>query len=172
MNGRESIGVKLEDFLDKPIIATGADIVEGSYPGTLFAYSAPFKVPNNFAKEGEPTTRVVFEMRFGIFDKKGGLAEVTRLLPTPENGKLNRRSNAYKAAAALCAGDATMMKGEDFTSEFSFAKLIGKNAVLAVSKNAKDFPQVDAVGAKMAGAKYPSLEDCKKMLGGSGHIPF
>lgn len=164
--GRQKSSVNLDDVLNQEVKATGAEITEGSHPGVLFGFGQPFKLSSNF---GPP--RDVFDLRFAMYDRNGVVAEVCILCPVPTGGELHRRSKMYKIAKALANGDASLMKGEDFVSGFKLTSLLGRPAILAVKKNAKDFPQVDSVNPPMAGAKFPTAEECKTLASSPG-VPF
>lgn len=164
-DGRMKADVTLADVLNQEQQATGAEITDGSYPGTLFGFGEPFKLNSNF---GAP--RTVFEARFGILDKHGNLAEVNFLLPVPEGGKIHRRSKLFGLIKSI--GDASLIEGEDLAKGFKLSALLGRSGVLDIKNNEKKFPEVKGVGGKMAGAKYPTLEECKELLTSSPGVSF
>jgi len=171
---REKADVNLDDILDAEVKVTGADIPEGSYPATLFGFGEPFKlaVSDKFKKKDGPTHRVVFELRFGLFDKTGTLQELQHMVPIPEGGEVNRKSNLYKSMKALAGGDAKYIdENGNFTKGTKLTSFLGRNVVLGVKKNSKDWPQVETVASKMDGVKYPTLEECAT-LKASDNIPF
>lgn len=172
---REEVDIKLDDIVGAEVKVTGADIPEGSYPATLFAFGQPFKVPvsDEFKKKDGPTHRIVFELRFGLFDKSGTIQELQYMVPVPEAGEVNRKSNLYKAMKSLAAGDTKYIDDQgNFTKGTKLTSFVGRNVVLGVKKNKKEWPQIESVAPKMDGAKYPSLEECKKLLTSSEDIPF
>jgi len=169
--------VNLDDILGAEIKLTGADLPPGSYPATLFGFGAPFrmKVTEQFKKEGGPEYKDNFDLRFGVVDKQGNLVEQTYMVGVPDGGEVNRKSNLFKALLALSNGDPKVIneKGE-VAKGLKLKSLIGRNCVLNIEKNKKDFPQVASVAQKLAaeGVKYPSLEECKKLLTSSEGVPF
>lgn len=164
--------VDLDALMDAPLEATGSDVPDGSYPATLFGYTKPFKleVAPQFRKPGGPTHKTVFEMRFGLLDQKGQLVELDKLVNVPDGGGANRKSNLYKALRSLAP--------EKFDEEGSFKKgvnlksFIGQQCVLGVKKNKQDWPAVETINPRMAGAKYPTVDECREKLTGSQDIPF
>jgi hypothetical protein len=165
----------LKDVLSANLRVTGNDIPVGTYGGILFGFSDPFmiKVSEQFRKEDGPTERAVFEARFGVY-VKGKAEEVDYLIPVPDGGAANRRSNLYKMLRALGAGNNKLLTDEGFAESVNMQSFIGCVGVVAVKKNAKDFPQVESVGPKMDGVKYPTLEECKGLdaPASSESIPF
>ena len=164
--------IQLDDLLDRPLEATGSDVPDGSYPATLFAYSRPFKLAMapQFVKPGGPTHKTVFELRFGLYDQKGVLVELDKLVNVPEGGGANRKSNLYKALRSLAP--------DKFDDEGAFKKgttlksFLGLQCVLGVKKNKQDWPAVETINPRMAGAKYPAIEECQAKLTESEGIPF
>lgn len=167
--------MKLDDVLNQPLKTTGSDVPEGSYPGTLYKFGEPFEVDNTrgkFYKEGQPSKRVVFEACFGIYDKVGKLESIEYLIPVPDGGAANKKSNLYKMLKGLATGTALMTAEGEFAPGTSLKSFIGATGVVAVKKNDQDFANVSGVGPKMDGAKYPTLEECKALQGSSEAIPF
>lgn len=157
----ENKAPSLKDVLGKDLLATGQDIPEGSYPGVLFAFGEPFmlKVAEQFRKAGKSDERAVMELHFGVRVKEA-MASVAYLVPVPEGGATNKRSNLYKALKALKGSDAKFFDKEgNFAKGITLEKFLGATATVQVKKNAKDFPQVEALSSPMDGVKYPSLED-------------
>lgn len=170
----------LKDVLGKDLQATGQDIPEGSYPGVLFAFGEPFmlKVAEQFRKPGKADERAVMELHFGVRVKEA-MAPVAYLVPVPEGGATNKRSNLYKALKALKGADPAFFDKEgNFAKGVSLEKFLGSTATVQVKKNAKDFPQVEALSSPMDGVKYPTMEDCTALIEilkhaeGSENIPF
>jgi hypothetical protein len=162
---------KLASILNAPLHQTGLDIPEGSYPGTLFGFGEPTMIPvaEQFRKPGGPTATLKFEMRFGL-RVKDSVQEVAYLVPVPEGGSVNRRSNLFKA----CRG----MRPDLFNHEGAFnpgvtlQSFVGSGATVQVKKNKKDFPQVEAVAAPMQGVVCPTIEECAVLAASSDGIPF
>src|SRR3989304_10124893 len=96
----------LKDVLGKELVATGQDIPEGSYPGILFAFGEPLwvKTADKFKKEGKPDERLVMDLHFGV-RVKDSMAAVSQLVPVPEGGASNKKSNLYKALRELRGTD-------------------------------------------------------------------
>jgi hypothetical protein len=166
--------MKLEDVLNQPLKTTGSDIPEGSYPATLYKFGEPFEVDNTkgkFYREGQPKTRVVFEACFGIFDKSGKLESLDYLIPVPDGGAANKKSNLYKMLKGLATGTALMSSEGEFAAGTTLKSFVGTNGVVSVKKNDQDFANVSGVAPKMEGAKYPTIEECAT-LKGSDNIPF
>jgi hypothetical protein len=161
----------LDDILNQAPKTTGNDISPGSYPATLYGFSEPFRVKTSekFRKPGQPDSRVVFDAKFAIFDKTGQIADQTYLLPVPDGGKVNRKSNMFKMLTALAGGNPELVDA-DGNIKGKLSAFIGSNAVLAVGKNEEGWPKVEGVGPKMAGGKYPTLEECKGLA--SEGTPF
>ncbi len=155
----------LADVLDQETKTTGNDIPVGSYPATLYGFSEPFfvKTAEKFRKPGQPEKRLVFDAKFGIFDKTGQVTDITYLIPVPDGGKVNRKSNMYKMLSALAAGNPELISTEG-NIKAKLPQFFGRNAVLSVEKNDQDWPTVRGVAPMMAGAKYPTLEDCKGLV--------
>lgn len=168
---------KLDDVLGKELHRTGSDIPEGSYPGTLYGFGEPFMlaVSPQFRKPGQPDERPVMELKFGIFTKDG-LQAVQRLVPVPENGAANRRSNLYKDLKSMRGADPAVFDNQgNFVKGVNLQTFIGSNATIQVKKNAKDFPTVEQVASPMQGVKFPTLEECEKLKeleAASEDIPF
>lgn len=163
----------LKDVMNAPLRVTGNDVPAGSYGGILFGFSEPFMlaVSEKFRKEGGPTHRAVFEARFGV-NVKDKMEEVDYLIPVPDGGAANRRSNLYKMLRALGTGDDKLLSGDGFAQNVNMQSFIGKTGTVVVKKNEKDFPQVESVAPPMAGVKFPTLEECKGLTSGSDGIPF
>lgn len=165
----------LKDVMNAPLRVTGNDIPAGSYGGVLFGFSEPFMIPvsEQFRKEGGPKERAVFEARFGVY-VKGKAEEVDYLIPVPDGGAANRRSNLYKMLRALGTGNNKLLTDEGFAEGVNMQAFIGCTGVVAVKHNAKDFPQIESVAPKMDGVKYPTLEECKGLdaPASSEAIPF
>lgn len=168
----------LEDVLGKDLQATGQDIPEGTYAGVLFHFGEPFMlaVAEQFRKKGRPDERAVFEMWFGVM-VKGKLCSVSYLVPVPEGGATNKRSNLFKALKALKGGDPKFFDKEgEFVKGVKLSSFLGAAAGVQVKHNAKEFPQVEALTGPMDGTKYPKLEDCKALeealKAQSDDIPF
>lgn len=170
--GRGKSDVSLDDVLGLEPKVTGADIPEGSYGTILFAFGAPFtlKQSEKFKKPGQSDVRTLFDLRFAVFDKSGGVQELTKMVGVPDGGEMNRKSNLYKYLKTL--------KPEKFDKEGNIIKgtklkdFIGSVGVLSVGKNKEDWPEITAIGGPMDGAKYPSIEQCKELLAGSQGVPF
>jgi hypothetical protein len=173
----ENKAPSLKDVLGKDLQATGQDIPEGSYPGVLFAFGEPFmlKVAEQFRKPGKADERAVMELWFGVRVKET-MASVAYLVPVPEGGATNKRSNLYKALKALKGNDPKFFDKEgNFAKGISLEKFLGATATIQVKKNAKDFPQVESLASPMDGVKYPALDDTKglaEQLKASEDIPF
>lgn len=168
--GRGKADVKLADLLEGEVKATGADIPEGSYGCILFAFGEPFTLKNEkFRKPGEPETRTLFDLRFAILDKQGGVAELTKMTGVPDGG-INRKSNLYKYLKAL--------RPEKFTKEGDIIKgtklkdFIGSIGVLGVGKNKDEWPEITSISGPADGVKCPTMEQCKELLSSSQGIPF
>lgn len=154
----------IDDVMNAELKATGQDIVAGSYPATLFGFGAPFKLKDNFAKPGQPQEKVVFDARFGVMDQSGQIVELTKLLPVVDGGMANRKSNVYKMLKALAAGNPELMDTDgNIPKGVTLKRFIGQSGVLAVEQNKEGWPEVKGVNAKMAGLKYPTLEECKPL---------
>jgi hypothetical protein len=177
-NATEKPKSKLDQLMEAQLTVTGADIPEGSYGATLFEFSEPFEMDNTkgkFFKQGDPAKKVVFEASFGIYDKAGQLQRLDHLLPWPDGGAANRRSNLYKMLGKLAAGTALMKEDGSFASGTTLKSFIGRAVVVSVKKNAKEFPVIEGFAAMMDGVKKPDLEACKtleRVLEGDGTIPF
>lgn len=173
----ESKAPNLKDVLGKDLLATGQDVPEGSYPGVLFAFGEPFmlKVAEQFRKPGKPDERAVMELHFGIRVKEA-MCSVAYLVPVPEGGATNKRSNLYKALKALKGQDPKYFDKEgNFAKGVTLERFLGSTSTVQVKKNSKDFPQVEALSSPMDGVKYPSLDDTKALveaLKASEDIPF
>ncbi len=175
---------KLESALDAPLVATGAEIPDASYGGTLFEFGEPFELDatkSKFYKKGQPPTKIVFEASFGIYDANGQPARLDLLCAFPDGGltgsKVNKRSNVYKMLASLAAGSDLIDKNGNFAKGTTLRKFIGTKGVLAVKKNSADWPAIEKVGPFMEGAKYPTLEECKAIPAtekgrGDSDVPF
>lgn len=169
---------KLAMLMDAPLQATGADIPEGSYGATLYGFSEPTEMDatkSKFYKQGDPPKKVMFEAYFGLYDKNGVPARVEYFLPVPDGGVTNRKSNVYKMLKSLATGTPLIAADGSFAKGTTLKSFMGLNAVLAVKKNDKDFPNVASVGPKMDGVKYPTLEECQKIVvepEASDNIPF
>ncbi len=167
----------LRTIMEAPLKATGADIPAASYGATLLGYGDPFMiaVAEKFKKPGQPEKRAVFEANFAIF-VKDQITEISYLIPVPDGGATNRKSNLFKMLRALGGSDPKLFnaEGEVFASpNVKLVDFVGKTCVLSVKKSDKDFPQVESVGKPMDGVKYPSLEDARKALSISSEgIPF
>lgn len=169
---------KLEALMTTQLAVTGADIPEGSYPGTLFEFSEPWEMDNKqskFYRPGQPEKKVVFEASFAIFDKAGAIQRLEYLLPWPDGGAANRRSNLYKMLGKLANGTKLIREDGAFAQGTTLASFLGLTGILQVKKNAKDFPNIESLAARIDGLKYPSLEDCKgldKIDNAGDVIPF
>lgn len=162
----------LEDILSAKQKATGNEVPEGTYPGTLYGYSAPFwlEVSEKFRKPGKPDKKLMFRAEFGIRLKDGQVETVGMMLQVPD-GEIHKKSNNYKVVKALAAGDPELINDKgDLAAGFTLKRLIGKNAMLEVKNNEKKFPQVENIAQPVDGLKYPTLEECKDL--GSEGIPF
>lgn len=165
----------LDDITSAPLKTTGNEIPTGSYGSTLFGFGAPFRVKTaeKFRKPGQPETRVVFDARFGTFDKDGQLVELTYLLPVPDGGAANRKSNVYKMLKALAGSDTKLIaENGNLVEGVTLKSFYGKTGVLAVEQNTEGWPQVKGVTARMEGIKYPTVEECQANLKGSDGVPF
>jgi len=162
---------KLNDIMNAPLRQTGFDIPEGSYPGTLFGFGEPTMIPvaEQFRKPGGPSATLKFEMRFGL-RVKDSVQEVAYLVPVPEGGSVNRRSNLFKACRAM-RPDLFNHEGA-FNADVTLQSFIGSPATVQVKKNKKDFPQVEAVASPMQGVVCPTMEECAALTAGSDGIPF
>ena len=162
---------KLADIMNAPLKQTGLDIPEGSYPGTLFGFGEPTMIPvaEQFRKPGGLTATLKFEMRFGL-RVKDSVQEVAYLVPVPEGGSVNRRSNLFKALRGM-RPDCFNHEGS-FNPNVTLATFIGSAATVQVKKNKKDFPQVEAVAAPMQGVVCPTIEECAVLAASSDGIPF
>jgi hypothetical protein len=170
---REAVeGIDLDAMLDREVKLTGADLPAGSYPGVLFAFGAPFKMRTSekFKKPGAPEYRVLFDLRFGLFDKGGDLVELTAMAGVPDGGEVNRRSNLYKYVKGLAPE--SFDKEGNFKPGLKLSALIGRTCILNVTINKKEFPQIEGISPPLDGAKYPDAETCKKELTGSQDVPF
>lgn len=172
----KKVAPKLEDVLGKELTRTGSDIPEGSYPGTLYGIGEPFMLASapQFVKPGQPAERPVMELKYGIVTKDG-LQAVQFLVPVPEGGAANRRSNLYKALKAMKGADEKFFqKDGNFAKGVNLKMFLGANATVQVKKNAKDFPAVETIASPMDGVKFPTLEECKPLVDAeqSEGIPF
>ncbi len=165
----------LADIENQELRATGQDIPDGSYGATLFGFTEPFWMPvsEQFRKPGQPEKRLCFDARFGFYDKAGQLTELTYLMPVPDGGAANRKSNLYKVLKALSAGNVELINAEgNIPKGVKLASFVGRSGVLSVIKNKKDWPQISSVSPRMDGIKYPTVEECKANLKGSDGTPF
>lgn len=175
---RESANVDLKTVLGGALKATGAEIPDGTYPAVLVGFGEPFllETAEKFRKAGKPTKRTVFEALFCIHDKHKAPTIMTYLLPCPENGGINKRSNLYKMLRSLTAAEkaALMDKNGDFTSGTSLESFFGAKGMLNIKQNEKEWPSVEAVAGPMDGAKYPDDADVKRAVEShsSEGIPF
>jgi hypothetical protein len=177
----KAVAPKLEDVLGSELHRSGSDIPEGSYPGTLYNFGEPFMLASapQFVKPGQPAERAVFEMQFAIITKDG-IQGVQHLVPVPEGGASNRRSNLYKALKMLRGTDPEYFeKDGNFAKGANLKKFVGSTCVVQVKKNAKDFPTVEALASPVDGMKFPTMEECKRLEAelaaadtGDGTIPF
>lgn len=162
----ETKAPSLKDVLGKDLRATGQDIPEGNYAGVLFAFGDPFMldVSEKFRKAGKPTERAVMELHFGVRVKEG-MAAVNYLVPVPEGGATNKKSNLYKALRALKGADPKFFDKEgNFVPGVTLEKFIGANGSVQVKKNAKDFPQVETLSSAMDGVVYPTMKECDTLV--------
>jgi hypothetical protein len=164
---------RLKDLMGAKLKVTGADLPAGSYPAILYGFGEPemMAVSERFQKPGRPKERAVFEAHFGVYDKKGAIQNLNYLLPVPNDGAANRKSNLFKMLRSLGAGDGKLWNGDGFAEGVSLESFLGKEGVLNVKMNEKEFAQVDAVAPRMDGVKYPTLEECKA-LESSEDVPF
>lgn len=166
---------KLEDVLGAELSRSGSDIPEGNYPGTLYGFGETFKVRTSmkFKKPGDPDERVVFEAKFGLVTKDG-VQTTDYLLPVPDGGMANRRSNLYKMLKAMRGGDEKFFLPDgNFAKGVTLKGFIGSNAMVQMKRNEKDFPQVESVSGPATGIKYPTVEESVAAEPkGSDHIPF
>ncbi len=173
---RQKSDVNLADVLGAQLKVSGSDISAGSYGGILCGFGEPFKIDNTkgkFYKPGQPVTRDVFDANFGLYDKEGNVAVISMLIPVPDGGAANRRSNLYKTLKALGTGDDSLiLKDGNFASGASMGKFIGRPCSLAIKINSSDWPEVESVTPAMNGVKTPTLEECKKAMAESEGIPF
>lgn len=166
---------KLDTLMDAPLQATGNEISEGSHGGTLFKFGEPFELDNTksqFYKSGDPEKRLVFEAYFGLYDTNGILTSLELLLPFPEGGATNRKSKVYKTLKSLAVGTKLIDDKGTFAKGTTLKSFFGLPGVLAVKKNAKEFPVIESVAPKMDGVKYPSLKECESITIQSDKIPF
>ena len=152
------------DFLNLPLTRTAWDIAEGNYAGVLAAFGKPFELKDNFAKEGDPDKKVVFEAVFVILTKDGAQT-VDYLLPLPQGGMANRKSNVYKMLKSLRGADPKFFQPDgNFSKDVTLTGFIGSPAMVQVKKNAKDFPAVEAVASPVEGVKLPAAKDISAAL--------
>lgn len=161
---------------------TGADIPDGTYAAMLFEFSEPWEMDatkSKFFKTGDAATKTVFHASFGLIDKGGTLQRIDQMLPFPDGGGANRRSNVYKLLKALAVSKPGQLIKEDgnFVKGVKLSSFLGLTCMLGIKKNAKDFPQIESVVAPVDGLKYPTLEACKDLpksesAGGSDDLPF
>ena len=165
---REAADIDVNALMDADLEVTGADIPEGAYPATLMGFSDAFKIPTSekFRKPGQPEKRTVFEARFAVYDKQGSVQEVDYLLPIPEGGAANRKSNLYKMLRTLDPKRFT--KEGAFTKGSNLKAFLGSNCVLNVKLNDKEWPQVDSIGSKIDELKYPTEKEYKPLLEKAG----
>lgn len=168
----------LKDVLGKGLKATGQDVPDGNYAGILFAFGDPFMlaVSEKFKKQNGPTERAVMELHFGVKTKEG-MASVAYLVPVPEGGATNKKSNLYKALKALKGPDGTFFdKDGNFREGVTLERFLGANASVQVKHNAKEFAQVETLSGAMDGVIYPSLDDCKALVetlkADNDNVPF
>lgn len=162
---KKATAPKLEDVLGSELHRSGSDVPEGSYPGTLYNFGEPFMLASapQFRKPGQPEERAVMELQFAIITKDG-IQGVQYLVPVPEGGAANRRSNLYKALKMLKGTDeAFFQKDGNFTKGVNLKKFVGSTCVVQVKKNAKDFPTVEALASPVEGMKFPNMEECKRL---------
>lgn len=175
---RTESDVNLDDILNQEIKASGADILPGSYGGTLIGFGKPFmlKVSEKFRKPGQPDKRLVFEAIFVVYDKKDALQAIEYLTPVPDRGLTNRKSNVYKLLRALATGTDKMDKDGNWKTGTKLADFIGLPGVLDVQQNEKEWPVVKGVAPAMAGVKYPELKAAqdwyKSQKSDDSDIPF
>lgn len=171
--GRMESTVDLDALVGAELQATGAEIPDGSYGAVLFAFGKPFRLKQSekFRKEGQPEFRDCFDLRFGLYDKDGNLAELTYLSGIPDGGKVNRRSNLFKALRAV-GGETMIDKEGNFAKGVKLSSFLGKPCVLGVKKNKDEWPNIDSIAPPMAGVKVPSLDECKALLTSSQNVPF
>src|SRR5882757_5649931 len=104
---------RLEELMDSDLQVTGADIPDGTYAAMLFEFSEPWEMDatkSKFFKAGDAATKTVFHASFGLIDKGGTLQRVDHMLPFPDGGAANRRSNVYKLLKAVATGKPELIK--------------------------------------------------------------
>ena len=147
------------DFLNAPLVRTGSDIAEGNYAGVLADFGKPFELKDNFAKEGEPLMKTVFEAIF-VIASKDGPQTVDYLLPLASGGMANRKSNVYKMLKALRGTDTKFFLPDgNFAKDVTLSAFLGSPAMIQVKKNAKEFPAVEAVTGPVDGVKVPTAKE-------------
>lgn len=166
MSETKTVAPALKDVLGKGLKATGQDVPDGNYAGVLFAFGEPFMlaVGEKFKKANGPAERAVMEFHFGVRTKEG-LATVNYLVPVPDAGATNKKSNMYKALKALKGTDAKFFdKDGNFKEGVTLESFLGATASVQVKHNTKDFAQVETLSGAMDGVVYPSLDDCKALV--------
>jgi hypothetical protein len=170
----------LEALMDAELKVTGADIPDGSYAAMLFEFSEPWSMDatkSKFYKDGDDKLKTVFHASFGLIDKAGILQRLDYMMPWPDGGGANRRSNFYKVLKNISVGKNLIKEDGNFAKGTKLSSFVGLTCMLGVKKNAKEFPQVDSVIAPVEGLKYPTLAACKdlpknEMSHGSDDVPF
>lgn len=175
----EELAPTLDVVLSAPLKTTGSDIPEGSYPGVLYVFGEPFMIEGSaaFAKPGISNVKAVFDVGFAVRTKDGSVQSIDYLLPViSQNGGAHRRSKLYKMLRALRGSDSKFFKQDgsgDFADGITLQSFIDSQGVVQVKKNKKDFPMVEIVASPIDGLKYPTKEECDKLIAReSEDIPF
>lgn len=173
----------LAGVLDAPLQAAGSEIPPGSYGATLYGFSEPWEMDTSkskFRKANDPPTKTVFEAEFGVFDKNGVVSRLEYLLPFPDGGVTNRRSNVFKLLKCLASGtDLINEKSGAFKQGTTLKNFFGMSCILTVEKNDQDFPNVKGAAPMLDGVKKPTLEECQTIVvpvdaprATGGDVPF
>lgn len=166
----------LKDILNAPLRATGVEIPEGSYPGVLLGFSDARRVPiaEKFRKANGPSDRLCFDANYVIRIKDGSCQLVSYLLPVPEGGATNKKSNLYKMLRALAAGRPGLMTDDGFASGVTLESFLGASATVSIARKG-DWSNIEGISSPLDGAKYPTDEELKVLKSSaadSGDIPF
>ncbi len=175
----EELAPTLAAVLEAPLKTRGSDVPEGSYPGTLFTFGEPFMIEGSaaFAKPGVSNVKAVFEVGWAVRTKDGSVQSIDYLLPViSQNGGAHRRSKLYKMLRALRGSDPKFFKQDgsgDFADGITLRSFIDSSGVVQVKKNKKDFPVVETIASPIDGLKYPTKEECEKLIAReSEEVPF
>ncbi len=129
------------------------DVTAGSYPATVYGVGEPKTIPSQF----HPGARLVFEVNVAIRTKTGTVQRVGYLLPVGEGG-VHKRSNMYKMLAALGASDKELEGGS------AFGDYLGRSCLATIEINEKGFPKVTGFAPAVDGLKYPTAEECARLV--------